>query len=265
MKYILMCIAALLVCLGFGFLPARWIGRKKGLKGITTFLLAVVFSLILICGVTFGYLSVYYRADPSAADIPSAVRMEKIDGGYFFDGPGEDTALIFYPGAKVATEAYAPLLAALAEKGVDCFLADMPFRMAIFGSSLADKFLSTYSYDRWVAAGHSMGGLVISGYAASHSEIDTLILLGAYPGSTIPDDIRLCSVYGSQDGCLNREAYENAKAYWPASSCEFVLEGGNHAQYADYGPQSGDLEPEISRQEQQAQTVEIILDAVGKR
>ena len=29
------------------------------------------------------------------------VNVSKIKDGYFYDGPGKDTAIIFYPGAKV--------------------------------------------------------------------------------------------------------------------------------------------------------------------
>ena len=58
------------------------------------------------------------------------------------------------------------------------------------------------------------------------------------------------------------QAYEQAMAYWPDSSAEVILEGGNHAQYADYGEQSGDKEPSISRDSQQEQTVAAILEAI---
>ena len=263
MKYILMCLGALAVCLVCAWLPAHLIRKKKGLSRTAGFFLGLALALLLIVAVTFGYLGVYYHADASAKFSSESVEMQRIDGGYFFDGPGEERALIFYPGAKVETLAYAPLMTALAEEGVDCFLADMPFRMAIFGSDLADKFMNAYDYGSWSAAGHSMGGLVVSAYAADHAEaIDELILLAAYPGGEIPDSIALCSVYGDQDGCLNREAYEQAKAYWPENAAECIIGGGNHAQYAAYGPQSGDGEAGIPREEQQKRTVNFILEQI---
>ncbi len=228
MKYILMCLTALAVCLGCAWIPAGYIGRKRHLNKPAEIGLAIVIGLLLISGVTLGYLSVYYHADVSAGEDAESVQMQKIDGGYLFDGPGEDTALIFYPGAKVETLAYAPFLTSLAESGVDCFLADMPFRMAMFGSNRADRFLEKYSYEHWAAAGHSMGGLVISGYAAEHADqIEHVILLAAYPGGMIPDSITFCSIYGTEDGCLNREAYEKARTYWPADALEMIIEGGH--------------------------------------
>ena len=263
MKYILMCTGALAVCVAGAWFPVRLLCRKKGFRRTTGFFLGLGFALLLMLGVSLGYLGIYYHADASAAVSSENVEMQSIDGGWFFDGPGEAQALIFYPGAKVETLAYAPLMTALAEEGVDCFLADMPFRMAIFGSNTADRFLNAYSYESWTAAGHSMGGLVISSYAADHADrIENLILLAAYPGQAIPDGLSLCSIYGTKDGCLNREVYEESREYWPESAAEFVIDGGNHAQYAAYGPQSGDMDGDISREEQQKRTVEIILEQI---
>ena len=263
MKYILMCLGAMAVCVAGAWLPVRLLRRKKGFSRTAGFFGGLGFALLLMLCVSLGYLGVYYHADASAAVSSETVEMQTIDGGWFFDGPGEERALIFYPGAKVEALAYAPLMTALAQEGVDCFLADMPFRMAIFGSELADRFLNAYSYDSWSAAGHSMGGLVISSYAADHTEeIENLILLAAYPGQPIPNELSLCSVYGTKDGCLNREVYDESRENWPENAAEFIIDGGNHAQYAAYGPQSGDMDADISREEQQRQTVEIILEQI---
>lgn len=42
--------------------------------------------------------------------------------GIYVDGPGEDTAMVFYPGAKVEYTAYLPLMYRLAEQGY-CILS----------------------------------------------------------------------------------------------------------------------------------------------
>ena len=263
MKYILMCLAALLVCLGCAWVPAVFIAKRKKLRKSAAILLGIGLSLLLIIITMICYLCIYYHADASASVASDTVRMDEIEGGYFFDGPGDESALIFYPGAKVEALAYAPLMTSLAEQGVDCFLADMPCRMAFFGSNIAEKFQNAYTYKTWTAAGHSMGGLVISSYAADHADrIDCLILLAAYPGKPVPDSMKVLSIYGSRDGCLNREVYEESKEYWPFCADEFILSGGNHANYANYGFQTGDMEAEISREEQQRTTAEKILDVV---
>lgn len=253
-----------------GFL-ARLLTRQvlKRTGKLRTAILTLLLGSLLLCGVVFLYLGDYYRADPAGVE-PAlacpAVSTREIDGGRLFDGPGDSTALIFYPGAKVEAMAYAPLMAKLAEGGIDCFLAEMPFNMAIFGSSTADYFLEAYPYDTWIAAGHSMGGLVISGCAASHMDkIGGLVLLGAYPNGELPEGLPLCSIYGSEDGCLNRSAYESGKAYWPADAEEFCIEGGNHAGFGCYGPQDGDGIAAISAEEQQEITADLICQFAGIR
>ena len=42
------------------------------------------------------------------------------------------------------------------------------------------------------------------------------------------------------------------------------IEGGNHAQFGNYGPQKGDLPATISAEEQQAQTVIAIEEFLGE-
>ena len=43
------------------------------------------------------------------------------------------------------------------------------------------------------------------------------------------------------------------------------IEGGNHAQFGNYGPQEGDLPATISAEEQQAQTVAAISGFIARR
>lgn len=268
MKYMLMCLAALLFCFGTGALLANLIGKnmkKRHLRMKKTGL-AMVFGILLCLGVTFGYLSIYYHADPDAIEAAyenPAVQIETIKGGYFFDGPGADTAMIFYPGAKVESMAYASLLTQLAENGIDCFLADVPFHMAMFGSNLADDFIRDYHYEKWITAGHSMGGIVASGYAVNHPEqIQGIVMLASYPTKKIGDEFQYCSVYGNQDGCLNKTEYEKMKENWPGNGVELCISGGNHAQFGDYGVQKGDGTADISAEEQQRITVDKICDSM---
>ena len=43
------------------------------------------------------------------------------------------------------------------------------------------------------------------------------------------------------------------------------IEGGNHAQFGNYGPQKGDLPATISAEEQQTQTVEAISNFIAQQ
>ena len=97
-------------------------------------------------------------------------------------------------------------------------------------------------------------------YAAAHSEdYDGLILLAAYSTKDLSQmSLRVLSIYGSEDGVLNRDAYKKNWANLPADTTEVVLDGGCHAQFGSYGPQDGDGTPTISGEEQIKQTAEAI-------
>lgn len=265
MKYIMMCIAACLLCFGLGGMLSAFITRKlkKGTKKKSA-ALTVVLGILIMLLLSAGYLSVYYHADKAAVDAAfddPMVNVTKISGGYYFDGPGEETAFVFYPGAKVDTLAYAQLMNRIAGEGVDCFLADVPFHMAMFGSNLAADFMAEYDYEKWMLGGHSMGGIVATGFAVSHAEdVDAIVLLASYPTKQIPDDMKLLSIYGSNDGCLGAEAYESHKVNWPKASKEVVIEGGNHAGFGNYGAQKGDGPFVITADEEQ----KIVADEVAE-
>ena len=66
-------------------------------------------------------------------------------------------------------------------------------------------------------------------------------------------------IYGSEDGVLNMVKMEEANRYLPGNSEKYIIEGGNHAQFGNYGIQDGDGNAFISSEEQQHRTVDIIL------
>jgi hypothetical protein len=209
------------------------------------------------------YLMTYYHSVDVEAYLSDRgqVKVEKFDYGTFYDGPGESEAMIFYPGARVATNAYAPLMQEFAENGIDCFLIDMPFHMAFIGKHFAGNVQEDYDYDTWYFGGHSLGGAMIADYAASHMEdVDGLLLLAAYPTKDISDaDISVLTIYGSEDGILNMDKVAECRDLLPKESVEICIEGGNHAQFGSYGEQKGDGQATISGEEQRRQTVEAFL------
>ena len=88
-------------------------------------LLIALLIPILTAGAFFAYTGQYCHADAAAAAALVSdrnVAVSQTDYGWFFDGPSEDDALIFYPGGKVEETAYAPLLRGLAEQGMDVCL-----------------------------------------------------------------------------------------------------------------------------------------------
>lgn len=225
-----------------------------------------ILSILLICMVFLIYTWQYYHADESAHSAMKSddtVKVMQTEYGYLFDGPSETDAVIFYPGAKVEEIAYAPLLHYLAGQGMDVCLVKMPFRLAIFGANKADHVIRQYDYDHWYIGGHSLGGVIAADYATEHSsELSGVFLLAAYPTKPLDGNTPAIIIYGSEDGILNMEKTANAKQYLPEGSRECVIEGGNHAQFGNYGKQNGDGNATISFDEQQHRTVEFILQTI---
>ncbi len=230
--------------------------------------LYIVLALIII----MACLSVWYVNDYSHADASvnaylngtENVSVEKVENGLFLDGPGNDSALIFYPGAKIEYVSYLPLFMELANDGVDCFIVEMPANLAFLGADSADAIIGDgkYSYDEWYISGHSLGGVAASSYAINHKDkISGLILLASYPVDDL-GNMPVLSIYGSNDKTLNKETYDKSKELMDYNLTEYVIDGGNHAQFGSYGNQSGDGVATISPENQRIQTEREILEFI---
>ena len=220
--------------------------------------------VILLIISFFLYTGNYYHADETAAaalEADETVAVTETEFGWLFDGPSDSDCLIFYPGAKVEETAYAPLLHSLAAEGMDVCLVKMPFRLAVFGMNKADDLMAEYDYTHWYIGGHSLGGAIAADYAASHGQqLTGVVLLAAYATKPLDDHLLVTSIYGSEDEVLNMKKLEEGDQYLPANAGRYRIEGGNHAQFGNYGPQQGDGEAAITPEEQQAQTVKLIID-----
>lgn len=227
-------------------------GEIKKLRHKKAFLiLGIIFLIILILSAAFfAYASVYYKADASALEMLSEDKTITRDGNLTILYPPlpAKEAIIFYPGAKVESKAYIPLLNKIRQKGILCILVDMPLRMAIFDINAAQRIFPKFpEIKHWYMAGHSMGGAMASDFAAKHvDDIDGLILLGAYVYGNYSLENTL-TIYGSRDGLVAEDIDYTVNTV--------VIEGGNHAQFGNYGVQKGDLPATISAEEQQERTV----------
>jgi pimeloyl-ACP methyl ester carboxylesterase len=117
---------------------------------------------------------------------------------------------------------------------------------------------------RWVIAGHSVGGVVTCRIASEHAELLSGIAL---LGTVHPRDVDLShlvipvtKVTATNDGlATSAEVRANAKKL-PPQTRWIEIEGGNHSQFGYYGFQLGDNRAAISREVQQAQTVNALLE-----
>lgn len=213
----------------------------------------VLLILTILAGAFFWYVSDYYRAEAVALAVMGQDSGISQQDGLTILSPSypTDTAIIFYPGAKVEAEAYLPLLDQIRQTGVTCMLVHMPFRMAIFEADAAEEVIARFpEIQHWYIAGHSMGGAMASKFASDHPDlVDGFILMGAYIYGDYPEENTL-TIYGS----LNQSVEDHID--YTENIVE--IQGGNHAQFGNYGPQKGDPPATISAEEQQRQTVEAI-------
>ena len=231
--------------------------RRKQWKIAAGILLAI---LVLIAGGFFWYVSDYYRAEDVALEMLSAGDNIEVRDNLTILSPSypTDTAIIFYPGAKVEAAAYLLLLDQLRQTGLTCILVEMPFHLAIFDVNAAEDVMAQFpDISHWYIAGHSMGGAMASQFASEHpDEVDGLILLGAYLYGDYPTEDTL-TIYSSLNQSVEDEIDYTENVV--------EIEGGNHAQFGNYGPQKGDLPATISAEEQQTQTVEAISNFIAQQ
>ncbi|MEZ4513647.1 MAG: alpha/beta hydrolase [Chloroflexota bacterium] len=235
---------------------------KKGIQRLATGL------AILIVVATIGFVIwAETPSQPGAAALAALASdnvVQIVDHGDYISfeptQPTSTTAFLFYPGGHVDFRAYSPILHRIAEQGYRVVLLQVRLNLAFFdieaGTLALDEFPDVTT---WVVGGHSLGGVAAAYFAAAHPEIKGIVFWASYPADDRLRDsaIKVLSIYGTEDGGLDDGAkIEEYKPYQPADSEFVVIQGGNHAQFGDYGPQPGDNPATISPESQWQQTVE---------
>ena len=234
-------------------------------RRILRYVIIGVVALLLVA--TLGFLAwtriARYPAFPEASALAETAQMPQ--GWYVFQSAQPtDTAFIFYPGGLVDPAAYAPLMKQISEQGVTTIIVSMPLDLAVFGVNKADDVIAAYpDIKHWIIGGHSLGGSMAAEYVKGHPPaVEGLAFMASYPAdstdlSTLP--LKATSIYGTQDG-VARNVFKESLNRLPAGTPLVVIEGGNHAQFGNYGPQAGDGVPTISREEQQQQTANAVVE-----
>ena len=183
--------------------------------------------------------------------------------------PAEETqiGLVFYPGGLVEPAAYAPVLHGIAESGVLVVITPMPLNLAIFDTNAANAAMAEFpQITTWFIAGHSLGGAAAGIYAENNpGQINGLALWDSYPpqSADLSDNVLVVySIYGTTDEFPNTDNFDDNRVLLPATAAYFPIEGASHAQFGDYGPQTGDVEPVISLSAQHEAVLAIMLEFV---
>jgi hypothetical protein len=175
-----------------------------------------------------------------------------------------ERGFIFYPGAKIKPECYAPLAREISKAGYKVIIADMAFNMPIFSINAAKNIMNDFNnINKWTVGGHSLGGVVAARFACNNNKVESVVLLASYPSNYDLKYLgkKVLSIWGSSDGILNFEkAYKAKEELLPPSTVVVEIEGGNHSQFGNYGTQDGDEEAIISSEEQLKITTDSIVN-----
>ena len=221
-------------------------------KWIKRGLIALVVVLLVGAGVFVWYVNDTEKPTPVAqAAYETATLQSDTIAAFKADST---VGVIFYPGGKVEAPAYARLMKDLQTNGINAFLVTMPFNLAVFDADRAQDVIKLNpQITTWILAGHSLGGAMAFDEFSKHPDTYAgLVLLAAYPLS--PTDRDVLIIAATNDKVLDRAKLDGFEVNW--------IQGGNHAQFGDYGDQAGDGVATISEAEQRQQTLDLMLDYV---
>jgi dienelactone hydrolase len=228
------------------------------MKTFWKWLSIIVITLGLLVGAGIGYLATAGSYHATSAAQTVAHRAETTPDYFLFKPTAvkQRASVIFYPGAFVASDAYSIWAARVAEAGYAVYLLKTPLSFSLLSQNAADKVLDNTT-GKVVIGGHSLGGVVASGYVGQHQTNDRvrgLFLLASYPqakDNLAQTKLPVLSVTASKDKVLNWQTYRQAKAFLPAATSYVTLKGGNHGGFGSYGHQKGDGRATIANAKQQ--------------
>jgi hypothetical protein len=167
----------------------------------------------------------------------------------------KSTGLIVYCGERAPPEAYAYLARACAAEGYKAVLASMPLNFPILAPDRAAAVAAAFpAVTRWVIAGFSQGGAAAASFVSSNGAskapvaLAGIILYASFPGRGVDlstGSLPVVTVGATLDALSPPARIAEGRDRLPAGSRYVEIAGGNHAQFGEYGPQSGDGLAEI--------------------
>jgi len=229
---------------------------------------------LLLAAAAIGF--VIWGSTPQAADegalealVSDSAVIVTTDAWITFSPTGRSpqAGLIVYPGGHVDPRAYAPLARRIAAQGYRVVIVPMPLALAVMAPNRALQVMAQDpSIETWAVGGHSLGGAMAARFAYTHPDaVDGLVLWASYPASSDDlsgFDVVVTSVYGTLDGLTTGNKIDASRPLLTPGTRWVPIDGGNHAQFGDYGLQAGDGPASITAAEQQAQAAEATIDVL---
>jgi dienelactone hydrolase len=179
------------------------------------------------------------------------------------------TGFIIYPGGRVDYRSYAPEAHEIASRGFMVIVIKMPLNLAVFDANAAQRVIDSYpTVTSWAVGGHSLGGTMTAQYASNAPKnLRGLVLWAAYPASgndLSKTNLFVSTIHGTRDGLVSPQQIDDSLRMLPSDTTMVEIQGGNHAQFGWYGPQPGDNDATITRQDQQEQIVQATTELLIK-
>ena len=163
--------------------------------------------------------------------------------------------LVFVPGARIDSRAYADVLRPLAEAGYLVAVLKEPFGFSFLDADHGGKVLDVHpEITDWAVGGHSLGGSTAASLADEDERVKGLVLFASYPGDPlVRDDLKALSISGTADGFTTPADVEASKGSLPPATSYVVINGAIHSSFGDYGEQPGDGVATVDRTTAQAE------------
>jgi len=234
---------------------------------IVSRVLALIAFVLVVAGFALVGWSLLGPEPGTAAEealAPSESVAIAVEPWLTFDPGDATTGFVLYPGGRIEPEAYAPVARRIAEAGFLVVVPEMPLDFAVFAPSRAGDVIDAHpEIEHWVVGGHSLGGAMAATYTELTLGIDGLVMWAAYPAGSVDlssRDIAAVALLGTEDGLVDADEVTGATDRMPDGYLVIPIEGGNHAQFGDYGPQRGDGEATITPDAQWDLAADLTID-----
>ena len=262
---------------GIGLLLTAWLAapasdRHRALRLVGSLLAAVLTAL----GVGLLAWLRPFPADQVALDAMSSTREVRVSSSATRitltpiadpSGRGPRVGLVFQPGARVDARAYVALLRRVSAQGILVVVVKQPMGIGSTATDAPAEVIEDHpEVRRWYVGGHSLGGVVASGFATDNTEdVSGLLLWASYPRDPVPSAVAVTSIFGTEDALTTPRDVEESRAQLPEATRYVAVEGAVHAFFGDYGEQPGDGEPTVSREAAQDQVLVATVTALRAR
>lgn len=151
----------------------------------------------------------------------------------------KNTGFILYHGAETDPRGYARPLRAISEQGYFVVAVTMPKYMAVMAPYKAKEVIEKYNHiQRWVVAGHSLGGTMVARFAQKYEEMVSGVLFwDSYP---LPNaklhnkDFVVGQIYRTDLDGNKPDNFQKVEHLLPDEALLYPIAGAEHTYFGDF-------------------------------